>query len=439
MSEKENLTQLKMMIQNEEAAGRLYKLLAGKLPTLSEFFNQLVKEELDHAQALADFYKKVQAEELTVDMGRFSRLAVEAFAAAIQNMIARGERNPVTEREALEMALEVEDTFLEKDFFEVIDGDSDPVKELLDMLKKMTQAHRERVREKLQEVALGAKAPGVVTFSGAPLHLAGRPVVVGQRASNFSAVDTNLKPVGLGAFAGKVKVITSFPSLDTPVCDLQVKEFNKNAGTLADDVVIVGISCDLPFAQKRFCQANGIDKVITLSDYQSLSFGSNYGLLIKELKLLARAVVIVDKNDIVRYIQIVGELTQAPDYGEVLEELKKVLATPALKASSAGHCTACEGGVSSLSESAVKEYLKQHSGWEFVEASQIKKQFSFEHYGDVQLFANLIAEVAKTEGHHPSVRFSYNKLTVTLTTHAAHGLTDNDFIMAGVIDAMYTY
>ncbi len=439
MSEKENLAQLTVMIQNEEAAGRLYAWCAKKVPALDDFFRKLVDEELDHARVLADFHKKVQSKDVAVDTGRFSMLAVEAFAQKIDDLIVRVQKASVSERNVLEMALEVEDAFLEKDFFEVIENDADQLKDLLGALKKMTKDHRERVRQRLREVTLGAHAPGVVTFSGASLHCAGRPLVLGRRASSFSAVDTGLKPAGLGAFAGKVKILTSFPSLDTPVCDLQVKEFNKKAATFSDDVVIVGISCDLPFAQKRFCQANSIDKVTTLSDYQSLSFGSNYGLLIKELKLLARAVVIVDKNDVIRYIQIVPELTQSPDYEEILKALKSILASPAQDAPEAGHCVVCEGGISSLSESAVTERLGELSCWESIKATKIKKQFSFSHYGDVQLFAHLIAEVAKAEGHHPSVRFGYNKLTVILTTHAAGGLTENDFVMAGIIDAMYTY
>ena len=112
------------------------------------------------------------------------------------------------------------------------------------------------------------------------------------------------------------------------MCDLQVKEFNKMAAGLSSDIVIVGISKDLPFAQARFCQANDIKNVLTLSDYKFSSFGINYGLLIKELNLLARAIIIVDQNDVLRYLQIVEELTSAPDYHDALKNLDQVFKNP---------------------------------------------------------------------------------------------------------------
>jgi thiol peroxidase len=164
-----------------------------------------------------------------------------------------------------------------------------------------------------------------VHFKGSPLTLVGRPVKTGIVAPDFKVTSQDLKDVTLSAFKGKVKIITSFPSLDTPVCDLQVKEFNKKAADFSDDVTIVGISKDLPFAQARFCQDHEIKNISVLSDYKDSSFGMNYGLLIKELNLLARSVMIIDKSDIVKYVQIVDEITNAPDYEDVLKNLKVVL------------------------------------------------------------------------------------------------------------------
>lgn len=164
-----------------------------------------------------------------------------------------------------------------------------------------------------------------ITFKGSPLTLIGKRLKVGKRVRDFKVVDQGLKDVTLKNFEGKIKILTSFPSLDTPVCDLQVKEFNKKAAAFGGDVVIVGISKDLPFAQKRFCEDNDIKSIAVLSDYKYSLFGKNYGLLIKELNLLARSVMIVDKNNILRYLQIVPELTNSPNYNEVLDSLEKIL------------------------------------------------------------------------------------------------------------------
>ena len=142
-----------------------------------------------------------------------------------------------------------------------------------------------------------------ITFKGSPLTLVGDVPKIGAAAPVFKVTSQDLKDVSLGDFKGKIKVIASFPSLDTPVCDLQVKEFNKKASGFSKDVVVIGISKDLPFAQKRFCQENSIKNETVLSDYRFSSFGVNWGLLIKELNLLARSVHIVDKNDALRYSQ----------------------------------------------------------------------------------------------------------------------------------------
>lgn len=164
-----------------------------------------------------------------------------------------------------------------------------------------------------------------ILFNGNPLTLAGEALEVGVEAPDFTVVDTELKDVRLADFKDAVKVVTSFPSLDTPVCDLQLNEFNRRAASLGEGVVVLGISKDLPFAQKRFCAAHGIENVRVLSDYRLSSFGKNYGLLIKELNLLARAVLILDRDNILRYSQVVGELTDQPDYEAAMESLGTLL------------------------------------------------------------------------------------------------------------------
>ena len=166
---------------------------------------------------------------------------------------------------------------------------------------------------------------GLITMKGNPLTLIGKQPKVGEHAPDFEVLDNDLSPVRLSSFRGKVCVIASVPSLDTPVCDMETRRFNEEAGILGPEVAILTISMDLPFAQKRWCGAAGVDKVTTLSDHLSASFGEAYGVLIKELRLLARAVFVVDGDGVVQYVQIVKEVTAEPDYEDVLGALKKLL------------------------------------------------------------------------------------------------------------------
>ena len=166
---------------------------------------------------------------------------------------------------------------------------------------------------------------GAVTFKGNPMTLVGQPVRAGDPAPDFRVVDNTLQPVTLASSAGKIRLITTVPSLDTPVCDTMTRTFNQEAAKLPDNVVICTVSLDLPFAQKRWCGNAGIDRVQTLSDYQDRTFALNYGLLIKELKLLARAVLVIDASDRVSYLQLVPEVTSEPDYAAALAAVKSLL------------------------------------------------------------------------------------------------------------------
>ncbi len=162
----------------------------------------------------------------------------------------------------------------------------------------------------------------IVTSKGNPLTLVGPALKVGDKAPDFVALDKDMTPVGLKDFAGKVKVFSVTPSLDTPVCNLQATRFNEEAGKLPADIVIINLSMDLPFAISRFCSAGGIDKIRTLSDHRDASFGNAYGVLIKELRLLARSIFVVDKNNTIRYMEIVPDITSHPDYTKTLEAVK---------------------------------------------------------------------------------------------------------------------
>ncbi len=166
---------------------------------------------------------------------------------------------------------------------------------------------------------------GIITFKGNPMTLLGPELKVGDKAPEFSAVDTTLAPVGIDSHAGKIRIISAVPSLDTPVCDTETRRFNQEAAVLPENVVVLTVSMDLPFAQKRWCGAAGIDRVITLSDYRDRSFGYAYGVVIKELLLLARCVFVVDGQGIIRYIQQVPEVTSEPDYAAVISATKALL------------------------------------------------------------------------------------------------------------------
>ena len=153
-----------------------------------------------------------------------------------------------------------------------------------------------------------------VTFKGNPVTLVGNEVRPGDKAPDFKVIDKSLATRTLSDYEGKIKVIAVYPSVDTGVCAAQNRRFNEIATGLSDDVVVLSLSCDLPFAQARFCAAEGLDNVVTLSDHRATDFGLNYGFLIEELRLLARGPVIIDKNDVVRYVEFVPEIATEPDY-----------------------------------------------------------------------------------------------------------------------------
>jgi len=165
---------------------------------------------------------------------------------------------------------------------------------------------------------------GKITFKGGPLTLLGDDVKVGQKAPDFTVIGAGLNPIKLSDYDGKVRVLALYPSIDTGVCQLQNKRFNAEAANLGDTVVL-SISCDLPFAQSRFCAAEGLDKVITASDHKDVEFGTKYGYLIKELRLLTRGTIIVDKEGVIQYAEICPEVTDEPNYDGALEVVKELL------------------------------------------------------------------------------------------------------------------
>ena len=163
-----------------------------------------------------------------------------------------------------------------------------------------------------------------ITFQGGEVHLEGVALVEGAKAPDFTGVKTDLSPWSLKDAGDTVKIISSVPSLDTPVCDVQTKRFNKEASSLKG-VTVVTVSLDLPFAQARWCAAANANSHIVLSDYAERDFGKKFGTLIKELKLLTRAVFVLDKNNVVKYVQYVPEITHEPDYESAIKAAKELL------------------------------------------------------------------------------------------------------------------
>lgn len=164
----------------------------------------------------------------------------------------------------------------------------------------------------------------VTTFFNNPVTLLGNEVKVGDKAPAFTCLTGDLKPYTLEDSAGKVRLISVVPSVDTGVCELQTKRFNKEAGDLGN-VAVITISCDLPFAQARFCGAQGIDNAVVVSDHKDTDFGLNYGFLMEEFRLLNRGIVVIDQNDVIQYVEYVNENTNHPDYDRAIEAAKALL------------------------------------------------------------------------------------------------------------------
>lgn len=163
-----------------------------------------------------------------------------------------------------------------------------------------------------------------VRFDNRPFTLAGTEKKVGDKAPSFNVISQAMEDTSSDQFNGKVRIISVFPSVDTPVCSRQNKRFNKEAAALGDDVAIISISADLPFAQKRFCDVEGIKNAFVYSDYQDLDFGMKYGFVIEQLRLLTRGVVVIDKTGVIRHIEYVLDNAEEVDYEKALEAVKSL-------------------------------------------------------------------------------------------------------------------
>jgi len=325
---KESLLEVKSKAQSE--AKKLREELEAKskaLLALEAKVEAEVKEKMENLSARKDtLIKKLQEElaERTKMIQGNKELLKEAFEKAEKEVSDLKKKTDQSIRE-LKSKAEAESKRIKEELDAKGKALSGKVAEL-DEYRKATQGKIYELEAKVKEFAATVVAgekerPGLVTFKGQPLTLLGQEVKVGDKAPDFRALDTAMKPVTLESFKGKVKIISAVPSLDTPVCDMETRRFNEEAAKLSDHVVILTISMDLPFAQARWCAAAGVENVKTFSDYQDRSFGLAYGVLVKELKLLARAVFIVDEQDVVRYVELVPEVTREPDYDRVIKSL----------------------------------------------------------------------------------------------------------------------
>jgi thiol peroxidase len=164
-----------------------------------------------------------------------------------------------------------------------------------------------------------------VTVNGNPLTLVGNEVRVGDKAPDFTVLKQDFSEAKLSDYKGKVCILSAVGSLDTPTCDAETRRFNAEAANLGSDVSILTISMDLPFALKRWCGAAGVDKVEVFSDYRDIDFGNKYGVLINESRLLARCLFVLDRESVIRYIQLVPEISDEPNYEEVLKAVKELI------------------------------------------------------------------------------------------------------------------
>lgn len=339
----------KSLAQKEEIIKKLKGQLVEKEKAIKEAKKSLfdkAKESLLEWKEKAEAEVKVRAEKLAGQKDNLlERLKKEM--ADKESLIRQGEK---TLREAMDSAKKEVSAIKEKTDQTLTEWKTRAeaeYKRLKEEVEKKTQPlgdkvseleeYRKKAERKIAELQSRAKeyfakAPsgaeerqGLTTFKGGPMTLLGPELKVGDKAPDFKAVDNGMQLATLDSYHGKIKIISSVPSLDTPVCDMETRRFNEEAGKLPDNVVVLTISMDLPFAQKRWCAAAGVEKVKTLSDYQSRSFGLAYGVVMKELQLLARAVFLVDDQDIVRYIEIVPEVTKEPDYDRVMNAVKALL------------------------------------------------------------------------------------------------------------------
>jgi thioredoxin-dependent peroxiredoxin len=272
-----------------------------------------------------------------------------------------------------------------------------------------------------------------VRLAGKQFLLAGRRLEPGEHVPNFTAIAADLSEVRLADLGAAIKVITFFPSLDTSVCSDQVREFNRRALGAAAAVRVVGISMDLPFAQKRFVDANAIGDMALLSDHRFASFGATCGVLVEELRLLCRGAFVIDGNNILRFSWLSKELEEPVDFDAVMAAIGEVRSAPVAPGPAfPWRCIPCDKGTGSLRPEKLDELLARDRNWKLEKGKGIVKEFSFRDFDTAMRFADIVAAVSEEEGYDPCLAVDRNSLKVRLDTDG--GLTENELVMSRIID-----
>jgi thiol peroxidase len=274
-----------------------------------------------------------------------------------------------------------------------------------------------------------------VSFENNPLSLRGRCIGEGDAAPPCTLTNRDAEEITLDSLGDTVKLVHFFQSLDTPICDLQVREFDRRAAALgADAPLVVGVSMDLPFAHKRFSETFGIRHTVLLSDHRYASFGINYGVLIGEWNLLARGCLVIDGERTIRYFQLVEEITNPPDFDQAFERLEEALRSA--RAPAAPSLAPRPGKALPLTRDAIGSQLARTPGWELAKGSRISRRYEFNSFAEAKRFLDMLSLLAEERNHHPSFSLDYDRLEVSLTTHTAGGLTNDDFAMARFINQL---
>jgi thiol peroxidase len=274
-----------------------------------------------------------------------------------------------------------------------------------------------------------------VYLSEKELALVGRRLQQQQIAPYSRLITRDLEQIKFPADSDKIKVINTFLCLDNRVCDSQIKQFNQRAADFLQEVVIFGISKDLPFACRKYSQANNIYNLALLSDYHYSSFGFNYGLQIREVNLLVRSAVILDKKNRIRYFYIEPDTSKELDYSRVFAALDEIIENPDCKTKDSlpAECRQSQQR-SLLTETQLKSKIAELDSWSVLSNKKIGKEYFFDNFEQEAYFVDMIREVIRYQQHYPLISFGGNKVTVVLGSE--DGVSDNDFIVAKIIDCL---
>jgi len=275
-----------------------------------------------------------------------------------------------------------------------------------------------------------------IIYNEKTYSLMGRNMREESQAPDFTALTVDQESFQFSNYKNQVKVISSVVTLEKPLCLLQINEFNRLAQDHQDEALILGISNDLPFTQNRIKKENNLNHIMLLSDSLTHNFGIQYGLQIKDLNLLAPSVIIIDKSNVIRYMQVTENAEIAALLTPAFNAFENILENPVseIKGGTTSHCIPCEGDTSPLKESDIAPLMTDINNWDLIDNLKLHKSFKFEDFEEAGLFVDIISAIAQEQDHHPDMCIYYNKVDLILTTHSVGGLSKNDFIMASLID-----